>query len=248
MDFAEDFTGKTTLVTGAGTGIGKAIALGLGQAGATVLCTGRTESKVEHTAEIIRSHGAKAWSISLDVTDPVATAALADEIESRHEALDIAYLNAGGHAEIREIVDSDVDRWRYDVELNMFSIFYGIKYFAPLMKKRGGGKIIFTGSGLGHLPRDEYSSYCSGKAGARMIARVAATELAKDNVTVNELIPGPVVTPLTAANISLDGGGPPFQHPNEWVKQPEDVVALALSMAALPGKGPTGQIFSLMRR
>lgn len=81
-----------------------------------------------------------------------------------------------------------------------------------------------------------------------MIARVAATELAKDNVTVNELIPGPVVTPLTAANISLDGGGPPFQHPNEWVKQPEDVVALALSMAALPGKGPTGQIFSLMRR
>lgn len=248
MDFGDDFRGKIALVTGAGSGIGKAIAIGLGHAGANVLCVARTESKVEQTAEIIRSHGARAYSASLDVTDPIATAKLAEAIDSRPKGLDIAFLNAGGGAEVCEVVDSDTDRWRYDVELNMFSVFYGIKYFAPLMKKRGGGKIIFTGSGLGHNVREAYSSYCGGKAGARMVARVAAAELAKDNVTVNELVPGPVLTPLTMAGQSQDSKSPAFQNPNEWVKQPEDVVALALSIAALPGKGPTGQIFSLMRR
>lgn len=147
----------------------------------------RTESKLEQIAEIIRSHGALADSASLDVTDPITTQKLVEEIDHEHKALDIAFLNAGGGAESSEIVDSDVDRWRYDIELNMFSVFYGIKYFAPLMKKRGGGKIVFTGSGLAQNVRQESSSYCGGKAGARMIARVAAAELAKDNITVNSL-------------------------------------------------------------
>ena len=243
MDFKDDFKGKTALVTGAGSGIGQAIAIGLGQAGATVICVGRTLTKLEETVAAIRSHGAEGHAVSLDVTDAEATAKLAERLDREYTTFDIVYLNAGGGVEVSEIVDSDIDRWRYDIEVNMFSVFYGIKYFSPLMKKRGGGKFIFTGSGLAQNVRPESSSYCGAKAGVRMVARVAAAELAKDNITVNELIPGPTLTPLT-----MNSTGAAFNNPNEWVKQPEDVVDFALSLAVLPGKGPTGQIFSLMRR
>ncbi len=195
MDFREDFTGKTALVTGAGSGIGRAIAVALGQAGAEVICVARTLANIEETAETIKAQSGKAYVAVLDVTDPAATARLAEQLDREHERFDIVFLNAGGGTLTNEIVSSDLDHWRYDVEVNMFSVFYGIKYFAPLMQKRGGGKLIFTGSGLAQNVRAESSSYCAGKAGARMVARVAAAELAKDNITVNELIPGPVLTP-----------------------------------------------------
>ena len=249
MDFADTFPGKTALVTGASSGIGKAIAIGLGKAGAHVICVSRSRSRAGHTARVIQEQGGSSCAAALDVTDPAATATFFEQIDKSGESIAFAYLNAGGHQDLSSIVDSDVEAWQADVTLNMFSVFYGIRYLAPLMKKAGGGRIIFTGSALAHEVHPGNSAYCSSKAGARMIARVAARELAADNITVNELVPGPVLTPLTAARHQVDDkDNPAFGNPVEWIKAPEDVVALALSIAALPGKGPTGQTFSLARR
>lgn len=115
----------------------------------------------------------------------------------------------------------------------------------PYLRQRGAGKIITIGSGLGHNGRAGGSAYACAKAGVWMLTRIAAQELWRDSISVNELIPGPVDT------------GPPNDEPDdtaallgdsEWLKRPEDVVPLALFLATQPTIGPTAQSFSLMRR
>ena len=101
---------------------------------------------------------------------------------------------------------------------------------------------------MAHYPAEKNSSYCAAKAGARMLANTAAQELMADNITVNEFIPGPTRTLQALNGVTKDNTASPFNNPNEWVKEPEEVVDLMLMMAAYPGMGPTSQIFSLARR
>ena len=115
------------------------------------------------------------------------------------------------------------------------------------MKARAGGRIVFLGSGMGHRGAAGHSSYCVGKAGIWMLTRVLAEELMADGISVNELVPGPVITPATEAE-RRESRIPAFEMPGEWPKQPEDVVPLALFLASCPAPGPTAQSFSLMRR
>ena len=101
---------------------------------------------------------------------------------------------------------------------------------------------------MAHYAAEKNSSYCAAKAGARMVARTAAQELMADNITVNEFIPGPTRTLQALDGLTATDKASPFNNPAEWVKDPEDVVDLMLMMAAYPGLGPSGQIFSLARR
>ena len=99
---------------------------------------------------------------------------------------------------------------------------------------------------MGHQPRAKNTSYNVSKAGVWMLTRCLALELWEDGVTVNELIPGPVYTELTADIFPKDQAHPGIS--SEWVKAPEDVVPLALMLATQSSNGPTGQSFSLARR
>ena len=246
-DLYDNLRDKTVLVTGASLGIGAALARRLGESGAYVICAARTQSRIEEVANEICTTGGQARAISTDVTDAAQMQALATAIDAEFGGLDIAFLNAGGNWQKDPIEHSDIEEWKSAVELNLHSVFYGIKFLAPLMRKQGGGRIFITGSAMAHYAAPGNSSYCAAKAGARMVMNTAAQELMADNITINEFIPGPTRT-FQALNGIEDDKTSPFNNPTEWVKDPEDVVDLMMTIAAYPGLGPTRQIFSLARR
>ena len=99
---------------------------------------------------------------------------------------------------------------------------------------------------MGHRGRVNESSYCCAKSGLWMLTRILAQELVQDNISVNELIPGPVNTVQTKD--SANDPNSPFNVGGEWIKEPKDVIPLALFLASQPEIGPTAQSFSLMRR
>lgn len=239
---------KTVLVTGAGSGIGAALARRLGGIGAKVICSARTQTDIDDVIQSITQSGGTAMSVVSDATDKGQTDALRDVIDNAFGGLDIAYLNVGGNWQKSSIEDSDVDEWRLGMELNLLPLFLGVKLAAPLMRKKGGGRIIFTGSAMAHYAAPNNSSYCAGKAAARIVAQTAALELMNDNITVNEFIPGPVRSRQALDGYDKNDPNTPFNNPKEWIKEPDDVVDMMLMMAAYPGMGPTSQIFSLARR
>ena len=238
----QPLAGKAAVVTGAGRGIGRAIALAYAAAGAAVCCTARTREEIEDTAEHIRGEGGIGTAVAADVTDPEAVESMFSETAEALGGVDILVANAGGVLESKPVLEGDPALWEATVAVNLFGAYHCIRAAIPHLKRRGGGKIITMGSGMGHngLPGD--SAYCCAKAALWMLTRVSARELWADGISVNELIPGPVRTDATL------GGGAVSGIDSEWVKSPEDVVPLALFLATQPNVGPTAQSFSLMRR
>ena len=138
------------------------------------------------------------------------------------------------------------EQWTAMVQVNLVGSYHTARAAIPYLKERGAGKIIAIGSGLGHRGRPGESAYASAKAGLSMLVRVLALELWQHNISVNELIPGPVLTERVAPHAQVPGSV--FQEDSEWIKTPEDVLPLALFLATQPSRGPTGQTYSLMRR
>jgi len=238
--------GRVAVVTGAGRGIGEAIARGYAREGAIVCCSARTESEIQATVHAIEREGGRAFAVSADVTDAASvTRMLATTIE-RAGGLDILVINAGVSLDRRTVEQSDPDRWRQTLEVNLFGAYHCARLAIPHLRRRGGGKIIAIGSGLGHSSFGGTSAYSCSKAALWMLVRILADEVRADGITVNELVPGPVRTQV--------GQGTPGPQSRvmtlaeEWVKTPDDVVPLALFLATQPNPGPTGQSFSLTRR
>ena len=236
--------GKVALVTGGGRGIGRAIALGLADAGANVGVTARTRSEIDAVAEEIRAKNRRSEGFEADLTHPAQVDALASSFSKQFKRLDILINNAGGGIEKNTVVDSDPELWIQDIEVNLYSAYLVSRALIPLMTKSGGGKIINVGSGMGHRPGQ--GAYNVAKAGLWMFTQSLSLEVWQDGIDVNELIPGPVETELTRGR--MKAGGPPPFAPSERVKTPEDVVPLALWLATQRAGGPTGQSFSLTRR
>ena len=131
---ASDLTGKVALVTGGGRGIGRAIALGLADAGADVGVTARTQGEIDAVAEEIRVKSRKGASFQTDVTDRDQVDALSSAFTDEFGLLDILINNAGGGSERKTVLESDPDLWRASVELNLFSA-YLVKYLLIYWKK-----------------------------------------------------------------------------------------------------------------
>ncbi len=236
---------RLALVTGAGRGIGRAIACGYADAGATVLCMARSAGELAQTVADITSSGGQAEAYVLDVTDVGRVNAVFSQVAAEYGGIDIAMLNAGVGDEPGELAASDPQQWTQVVTTNLFGAYYCARAAIPLLKMRGGGRIVMVGSGLGHHGHATHSAYAVSKAGLWMLVRVLADEVAPDHISVNELIPGPVLTHMTGPGTDPTSV---FSIESEWIKQPDDVVPLALFLATHPEPGPTGQSFSLMRR
>jgi 3-oxoacyl-[acyl-carrier protein] reductase len=236
---------KIAVVTGAGRGIGAAIARGYARENAVVCCCARTEAEIQATARAIQDAGGRAFAVPADVTDAVSVGQMLDTTVERTGGLDILVINAGISPDRRSVEQSDPDLWRSALEVNLFGAYLCARLAIPHFKRRGGGKMIMVGSGIGHSSFCGTSAYSCSKAGLWMLVRILADELRPEHITVNELVPGPVRTQLA------DHGTTPSRVaalPEEWVKQPDDVVPLALFLATQPALGPTGQSFSLTRR
>ena len=209
-------------------------------------CAARTETALQETVKEIAAAGGRALAISTDVTQPAAVQRMVNLTVETFGALDILVINAGVHADRCSVEDSDPETWRTTLDVNLMGAYHCARAAIPALKKQGGGKIITVGSGIGHRGSAGTSDYACSKAGLWMLTRVLAQELLPYNISVNELIPGPVATGMTAAQATQRQGV--FGIEGEWVKTPDDVVPLALFLAAQPPVGPTSQSFSLMRR
>lgn len=243
--------GKISVITGAGRGIGRAIAQAYAAAGSKVVCAARSEDQLAETVTAITADGGQAIAVPTDVTDRTQVQRLFEEAEKTYGGVDIVVINAGGNTDRKLLEDGEIDDWIAVIELNLIGAYLTLKASLPHLRKRGAGKIITIGSGMGRRGAPGASSYAAAKAGLSLLTRVAAQELGETNITINELIPGPVRTALTAGveeRAKASGGATPFTNPVEWIKTPEDVVPLALFLANQPERGPTGQTFSLMRR
>ncbi len=234
---------KIAVITGAGRGIGRGLAIGFAEQGAKVICAARTESQLDETVGIIHDSGGQAIAVRCDVTCPADLQNLYAETRATYGPVDIVVANAGGNFERRSVADSDIDAWERTLRVNLLGVYYTCKYAIPDLKLKGG-HIIVIGSGMGHRDGGAGSAYSASKAAVWMLARNLATELRDDGICVNELIPGLVDTDILSEAERPAGSALSL----EWFKQPADVVPLALFLASQPPTGPTGQSFSLMRR
>ncbi|CAG4888602.1 SDR family NAD(P)-dependent oxidoreductase [Paraburkholderia saeva] len=233
--------GKVAVITGAGRGIGRAIALAYAKAGAAVVCSARSGGEIDETAALINAQGGRAIAIASDVIDYESVEALFAGAVKAFDGVDIVVANAGVGTVTGTIEHSDPKLWKQVIDVNLTGVFHTARAAIPHLRRRGAGKIILMGSGLRQRPNAGLSAYGSSKAGMWLLTQTLALELQDANISVNELIPGPVRTAMT------DFGGK-CQFNEEWVKEPEDVVPVAMFLASQPDFGPSAQSFSLMRR
>lgn len=189
--------GKLALVTGAGQGNGKAIAMGLAQAGASVLVTDMHFQNASDVAAEIKKNGGMAWAYALDVTSQSACVFLAEEIDSQIGAIDILVNNAG--IIIREGVDSDqaVQNLEHMLGVNVLGTFIPTHAFLPALKAQKGC-VINLGSIASFAGLAGTLGYSPSKGAVRLLTQSLAVELAKDGVRVNAIAPGVIETPMTA--------------------------------------------------
>ncbi|HEV2039586.1 MAG TPA: SDR family oxidoreductase [Casimicrobiaceae bacterium] len=237
--------GKVAVITGAGRGIGQAIAIAYARAGAAVCCGARTTAQLDATVKAITSSGGRAIGVATDVTDYASVDSLFARAATVFGGVDIVVAAAGVPGENKPVEESDPAAWTVAIDVNLTGSFHTAKAAIPRLRGRPGAKIILVGSGMGHRGAPTRSAYAASKAGLWMLTRVLAQEIAAGGICVNELVPGPVVTAFIAGREGQVRSG---TGELEWFKQPEDVAPLALFLACQPDKGPTGQSFSLARR
>jgi NAD(P)-dependent dehydrogenase (short-subunit alcohol dehydrogenase family) len=179
--------GKISVVTGAGTGIGKAIARRFVGAGATVVITGRDARRLEEVARAESCH-----AVATDMSRESEVAALFDLVQARFDGLDILVNNAGVTGPVANVEAMDIAAWDETMAINVRGTILGIKYAVPLMRRRGGGAIVNMSSLMGLRGTPMLSAYTASKFAVLGITDAVAQEVGIDNIRVNALCPGAV--------------------------------------------------------
>ncbi len=194
-DAVEDstiLTGKVSIVTGAGRGLGKAMAIALARAGSSVVLMSRTISEIELVAQQIASLGGKSLAIRTDVTDSVEISRAVDSIRKEYGRIDVLVNNAGQNASHARHAFEDIpeDEWMSMVQTNITGVFLMSQIVGRTMLAQGSGKIINIGSAGAIKVAPESSCYCMTKAAVVHMTKALAVEWANRGVTVNCIAPG----------------------------------------------------------
>jgi 2-deoxy-D-gluconate 3-dehydrogenase len=237
-----DLTGKVAIVTGGNGGIGLGMARGLAGAGCAVAIVGRNQTKSDAATAELRQSGAKAISVSADVTDEAAVTAMASRAQREFGRVDILVNNAG--INIRKPPHAlSLAEWESVMTTNLTSAFLCSRAVYPMMKAAGGGKIVNIGSMMSIFGASFAPAYAASKGGIVQFTRSCAVAWAADNIQVNAVLPGWIDTELTRrAREQVDGlhGKVLARTPAARWGQPADFAGIAVFLASSASDFVTG--------
>lgn len=230
--------GKTAIITGASSGIGRAAALRFAKEGAHVVLAARREAELASLAGDIHAAGGSASHLSGNVRDPGYFAQLTDMAFETTGRLDIALNNAGMVGPVAPIETIPAEDWAAVLETNLTSAFHAAKSQIPAMKAHGSGSLIFTSTFVGHtIGLPGWGPYAASKAGLIGLVQVLATELGPLGIRANALLPGGTRTGLLPEGAEDQIAS---FHALKRIAEPEEIAAAALFLASDEARFVTG--------
>lgn len=190
------FDGRVAIVTGAGSGIGAAIARGLAAEGASVVGCDIDADRLHNVERRIEIAGGRLTPVVADVTDPTAVEALVTTAVAQRGSLDLAVNNAGIGGPRGQVHEIALEDWRHVIDVDLTAVFYGMKYEGAAMIESGGGSIVNVSSLLGLVGDADAVAYSAAKHGVAGLTKAAAAGYAQHGIRVNSVHPGWVDTAL----------------------------------------------------
>jgi NAD(P)-dependent dehydrogenase (short-subunit alcohol dehydrogenase family) len=238
-----DFTNEVAVVTGGGRGLGRAIAQGFADAGATVAIIGRDAARLNIAAVEMNGGGGRVHAYSVDVADDAALIATADRIHADLGTADVLINNAGINPWYSKAEHTTMDEWRAIIDINLTATFHCCQLFGRPMLERRRGSIIGISSVAGHVGLARSAAYNATKGGLELLTKSLAIDWADHGVRVNTVAPGYFESDLTAALQENDAlSGKVIAHtPIGRFGKPDELVGACLFLASPAASYVTGQ-------
>ncbi|HZS86183.1 MAG TPA: SDR family oxidoreductase [Chloroflexota bacterium] len=242
------FEKRVVVVTGAGSGIGRASALAFAHEGADAVAVDLSEQTARET--VAAMPGGRGLALACDVADPEAVSRVIDTVMGTYGRIDVFYQNAGVPQAARPVEEIALEEWQRIIAVNLTALFIGAQKVAPIMKAQSRGCILVTASIAGIRPRPGLSAYVASKGGAIALVKSLALELAPFKVRVNAICPVAVRTPMmTQFGFGSDEAEAEKRFvatvPFGRLNTPEDVAAAALYLASDAAEMVTGTAFEI---
>ena len=236
---------KVAIITGAGSGIGKATAVLFAREGAKVVVSDINENHGNEVVELIKSNGGEALFVKANSASPEDNERLVKETVEKFGALNISVNNAGIGGEINKVGDMTVEGWDKVIAVNLSGVFYGMKYQIPAMQKSGSGSVINISSILGQAGFANSAGYAAAKHGVVGLTKSAAWEYGSEKIRVNAIGPGFIYTGMV--NKETMGqeaiSGLESKHAFGRLGEPEEIAAMCLFLASDQASFVTGSYY-----